>query len=74
MGNEAEFAIPLTSLGLAPGDAVDFILFGENAIIDLVPDNYTSSVITYTIVPEPTTPLLCGLGALAVLRRRKRAR
>lgn len=70
-GNEAEFAIPLTSLGLNPGDSVDFILFGENSTSDLVPDDYGSSVITYTIVPEPGVAALGGLGLLGLLRRRK---
>lgn len=70
-GNEAEFAISLTSLGLDPGDSVDFIIFGDNGTVDLVPDSYGSSVISYTTIPEPGAVLLGGLGVLVLFRRRK---
>lgn len=70
-GNEAEFAIPLASLGLSPGDSVDFIIFGDNGTSDFVPDNFGSSVITYALVPEPGALALGGIGMLAMLRRRR---
>ena len=69
-GNEAEFAISLASLGLSPGDSLDFLLFGDNTTVDLVPDAYGSSVITYTTIPEPGAALLGGVGLLCLLRRR----
>lgn len=71
VGNEAEFAIPLASLGLGAGDSFDFIVFGDNASADLVPDAYGSSSLSYTIVPEPTTTMIGALGGLLLFRRRR---
>lgn len=70
-GSEAEFAIPLASLGLGAGDSLDFILFGDNTNADLAPDAYGSSSLSYTIVPEPSAFLLGALGLLGLLPRRR---
>ncbi|MCU0797084.1 MAG: hypothetical protein MUF31_14255 [Akkermansiaceae bacterium] len=71
-GNEAEFAIALADLGVTPGGTVDFIVFGDNTVADLVPDAFGSSVLSYTTVPEPGIALMSSLAALGILRRRAR--
>ena len=71
VGNEAEFAIPLVSLGLGAGDSFDFIVFGDNTTADFVPDAFGSSSLSYTIIPEPTAAMIAAIGGLLLFRRRR---
>lgn len=82
----ATMTVDIAALGLAIGDSFVFDVYSSgggtpdgaiDALSQATPsaldwgDSYdTSSTLTYTLVPEPTTAALIAVGALALIRRR----
>ncbi len=75
-GSFIELAVPLSALGLSPGDSarLEFHVTGTGVASETWASDPESSVGTYTlgVVPEPASLGLIGIGALVVVFARRR--
>ena len=67
----AELVLPANTDFVAVGLQSIENIFNDNDNTDIAFDGHYADAVTLTIVPEPATVLLLGLGGLALLRKRR---